>query len=159
MFPVVVCFQFYFLCSLSVLMKSVHLKLKYLGGSNFYKYKIVDYCQMLLILFFTLRLKLFAPVLSITSTIFNRSIGPSIKSSMSTVSKAQKMHKWINIMCYIICLNILFIFYNTFVIYNFCGYWYSFNIWGCVTKNILKCKWFIYNLNMYLMFWGINLCI
>ncbi|CAI6345553.1 unnamed protein product [Macrosiphum euphorbiae] len=39
------------------------------------------------------RLKLFAPVLSITSTIFNRSIGPSIKSSMSTVSKAQKMHK------------------------------------------------------------------
>jgi len=51
LFPVVVCFQFYFPCSLSVLMKSVHLKLKYLGGSSFYKYEIVDYCQMLLILF------------------------------------------------------------------------------------------------------------
>lgn len=31
LFSVVVCFQFYFLCLLSVLMKSVHLKLKYLG--------------------------------------------------------------------------------------------------------------------------------
>ncbi|XP_025195682.1 etoposide-induced protein 2.4 [Melanaphis sacchari] len=39
------------------------------------------------------RLKLFAPVLSITSTIFNRSIGPAIKSSISTLSKAQKLHK------------------------------------------------------------------
>jgi len=36
------------------------------------------------------RLKLFAPVLSITSTIFNRSIGPAIKASTSTVPKAQK---------------------------------------------------------------------
>lgn len=36
------------------------------------------------------RLKLFAPVLSITSTIFNRSIGPAIKASVSTIPKAQK---------------------------------------------------------------------
>ncbi|XP_025420841.1 etoposide-induced protein 2.4 homolog isoform X1 [Sipha flava] len=39
------------------------------------------------------RLKLFAPVLSITSTIFNRSIGPAIKSSANTANKTQKNRK------------------------------------------------------------------